>query len=70
MLQTELWSFDRGAGRAVNATIRPSTVPPNSFKLDFHWYDGEPVKLPLLMTLEDLRTLSDLLLRAAGETGS
>jgi hypothetical protein len=65
MLETELWSYDPGKGRAIKATIQPNMDRPKLSELNLQWDDGQPVAFPLSLTVTDLRNLADLCLRAA-----
>lgn len=60
-MQTELWSFDPGEARSINATVRPSELNPNFIELDLRWSDGRPAKFPILLTHPDVVNFMDLL---------
>lgn len=66
--QTELWSLDRGRGRAIRATLRSSDTTGFS-ELDLCWEDGEPVRGPVQLTVEDCQNLVDLVLDHARKHG-
>lgn len=69
LLDTELWSFDRNAGRAIKAMLRPNGKRRQLTELHLQWDDGQPVEWPVLLTAVDMKNLINLLqdgLRAQG----
>lgn len=70
MSQTELWSYDpKGKSRSINVILAASATRTNKLELRMQWSDGEQVQFPVLLTSGDLRSLLNLIVEEAKETG-